>query len=153
MGESAQARHRAVPARGSRCARVILCLALATPALAAAVDPRATPAQLNCDVGPIDREFGRTHWLVYSCDDGHSVMLVAAPSSPAAPFIFSFLFDGRGVHLRGEGTGDKSATDAAYTALKDLKDADLAALIRATRSKRAAAPRPGPAPAPSTPPR
>ena len=46
------------------------------------------PARLNCAIGPAYRNFGGVKWLVYACDDGGSVVLVAPEGSAAAPFHF-----------------------------------------------------------------
>jgi hypothetical protein len=85
----------------------------------------AQQANLKCVVGPVKKTFGNTPWLVYSCDDGQSIVIVTAPGSSAAPFYFIF----NGGHLRGEGTGNKEATDAAYNDLKRLTDVDIQGLI------------------------
>jgi hypothetical protein len=89
-------------------------------------------APLQCDIGPITKEFGSVPWLLYSCDDGKSLVVVSAPGSPAAPFYFFFSPEGRGYHLVGEGTGLKSLTDAALRDLKLLSDAEIAGLVGQT---------------------
>ena len=61
-----------------------------------------TAAPLQCDIGPITKEFGSVPWLLYSCDDGKSLVVISAPGSPAAPFYFMFSPEGRGYHLSGE---------------------------------------------------
>jgi hypothetical protein len=85
---------------------------------------------LQCTAGPIKKTYGNTPWLVYGCDDGQSIVIVTAPGSPAAPFYFMFS-EG---HLRGEGTGNKAATDAAYNELQRLTDADIKALVLQTKN-------------------
>ena len=95
-----------------------------------------TAAPLQCDIGPITREFGSVPWLLYSCDDGKSLVVMSAPESPAAPFYFIFSPEGRGYHLSGEGTGSKSLTDAALKDLKALSDADIAGLVGQTIAAR-----------------
>lgn len=90
----------------------------------------AAQPQRNCVTGPITRTFGGTPWLIYSCDDHKSIVLVTAPGSPAAPFIFSFMmFEGR-YQLHGEGTGRKKLTDAALNELRKLDAQDIALLVR-----------------------
>lgn len=89
----------------------------------------AQQANLKCTIGPVKKTFGKTPWLVYSCDDGQSVVIVTAPGSSAAPFYFIF----SGGHLRGEGTGNKAATDAAYNDLQRLTEADIKALVAQTK--------------------
>ena len=100
------------------------CLALTTVAVA--------NQNLNCKIGPTEKSFGGTKWLVYGCDDKASVVVVTAPGNPAMPFYFFFQRDGGGYHLHGEGTGDKKFTDAAYRDLSALTDSDIAALAAET---------------------
>jgi hypothetical protein len=88
----------------------------------------AEPPQLKCDSGPLTRTFGKTPWYVYACDDGHSVAVVTAPGNPAMPFYFFFVWNSKGFDLRGEGTGNKEITDAAFEDLKALTDNDIAQL-------------------------
>jgi len=96
------------------------CLALTTVAVAG--------PDLNCRIGPIEKSYGGTKWLVYGCDDKVSVVVVTAPGNPAMPFYFFFQRDGGGYHLHGEETGDKKFTDTAYKDLSALTDSDIAAL-------------------------
>jgi hypothetical protein len=96
----------------------------------------AQNAQLQCDIGPITKTFGSVPWLVDGCHDGGSVVLVSAPGSPAAPFYFIFSYESGGYNLRGEGTGAKSATDAALKELQALAPGQIRALRREVESKR-----------------
>jgi hypothetical protein len=86
--------------------------------------------------GPITKVFGSVQWLLYSCDDGKSLVVVSAPGSAAAPFYFMFSPEGRGYHLRGEGTGPKMLTDAALKELQDLSDKDIAGFVGQTVAMR-----------------
>jgi hypothetical protein len=87
---------------------------------------------LKCDVGPVTKVFGSVPWLVYSCNDASSVVLVSAPGSPAMPFFFSFTLEGTAYRLRGEGTGSKAVTDAALKELQALSATDIMTLRRET---------------------
>jgi hypothetical protein len=89
----------------------------------------ATP---QCDVGPVTKVFGAVPWLVYSCNDATSLVLMSAPGSPAAPFYFIFSLEGGSYRLRGEGTGSQTATDAALKELQTLSASDIQALRRET---------------------
>ena len=109
--------------------RHLLYLILAAPLAVAA-------APLQCDIGPITKVFGSVSWLLYSCDDGKSLVVVSAPGSPAAPFYFMFSPEGRGYHLRGEGTGSKTLTDVAYKELEVLSNQDIAGLVGQTMAAR-----------------
>jgi hypothetical protein len=107
----------------------LLYLTLAAPLVAVAVP-------LQCDIGAITKVFGSAPWLLYSCDDGKSLVVVSAPGSPAAPFYLFFSPEGQGYHLRGEGTGSKSLTDAAYKELEGLSNKAVADLVRQTIAER-----------------
>lgn len=89
-------------------------------------------ASPQCDVGPVTKVFGAVPWLVYSCNDATSLVLMSAPGSPAAPFYFIFSLEGGSYRLRGEGTGSKTATDAALKDLEALSASDIQALRRET---------------------
>jgi hypothetical protein len=93
-------------------------------------------APLQCDIGPIAKVFGSVPWLLYSCDDGKSLVVVSAPGSRAAPFYFMFYPEGTGYHLQGEGTGDKALTDAALAELKALSNTEIVALVGKTIATR-----------------
>ena len=107
---------------------VFACAAL----LVAGVDVADGP--LKCDVGPITKTFGSVPWLVYSCKDGKSLVVISSPGSPSAPFYFIFSPENRGYHLRGEGTGSKTVTDAALGDLKRLSDDEIRALVSETQA-------------------
>ena len=106
--------------------RVLLCMAVIGLS-------GASGRSLRCDVGPITRTFGSAPWLLYSCSDGKSLVVVSAPGSPAAPFHLFFSPQGNGYYLHGEGTGAKSVTDAALKELQTLRPGDIAVLIRETK--------------------
>jgi hypothetical protein len=89
-------------------------------------------APLKCDVGPVTKVFGKASWLVYSCDDHRSVVVVATDGSPAMPFYFILAAQPDTHRLYGEGTGDKAVTDAAFAELKMLTEADIASLVAET---------------------
>ena len=97
-------------------------------------DVRAEQSGKACTAGPSHREFGGTPWLVYACDDGRSVVAVSASGSAAFPFYFFVSWGPLGLELRGEGTGPREATDAAYDELKHLNQANLAALFEAAQA-------------------
>jgi hypothetical protein len=107
----------------------VLALLAASPAVRAG---SPTPVHLACNTGPVNKTYGGTKWQVYSCDDGQSLVVTAAPGSPAAPFYFLFAHDSTGYDLRGEGTGNRTATDAAYKDLRALTAPAIRALIAET---------------------
>jgi hypothetical protein len=89
-------------------------------------------APLQCDVGPVTKVFGAVPWLVYSCEDATSLLLISAPGSPASPFYFILSLEGGSYRLRGDGTGSKTATDATLKDLEALSASDIQALRRET---------------------
>jgi len=97
------------------------------------------PSQ-KCDVGPLNKTYGKTPWLIYSCNDDKTerkLVLVSAPGSPAMPFVFFFYIKDGSYRLYGEGTGNKAATDAALNELQQLSEPDIAKLIVQTRQVQA----------------
>ncbi len=112
---------------------------LATPsssvAAPAASDGKHTGPPLSCEVGPISKTYGGTPWLLYSCADGKTLVIVSDKGSPAMPFYFVFVpgSDG-GYGLTGEGTGAKAATDAAFRDLGKLDAGDITGLIAGTQA-------------------
>ncbi len=112
---------------------LVLWTAVLTSAPATGEEAISTPRPLTCDTGPVDKTYGKTRWLVYSCDDDRTVVIVSAPGNPATPFYFMFSPHENGYRLSGEGTGRKDATDAAFDELKALSARDIAALIEQTK--------------------
>ncbi len=88
---------------------------------------------MRCETGPVKRTFGGTDWIVYSCDDQASMVVVSGEGNPASPFYFVLKPAGAGYTLSGEGNGDRTASDAAGAALAKMSPAELAALLAATR--------------------
>lgn len=93
------------------------------------------PAPVQCNVGPVARELGGSDWMVLSCSDGRSMVMVSAQGNPAGPFVFFLkpLPDGA-YAISGEGNGDKAASDAALEVLTHYTTADFAALLAATKA-------------------
>lgn len=99
-------------------------LAAAVLALGAQEDERPQRAPLQCDAGPLHRDFGGDDWLVYGCEDRKTLVIVSATGSPAMPFVFT-VQTGEHPVLVGEGTGDRAATKRAFDALSVLTNADF----------------------------
>ena len=87
----------------------------------------------------ITKTFGQTQWLVYGCNDDKTLVIVAAPGNPGAPYYFTFLPTDEGHRLFGEGAGKKEATAAASEQLKSLSEDDIGNVIKET--KEASAPK------------
>lgn len=71
---------------------------------------------------------------MYSCSDQKSLVFVSAPGSSAMPFIFSAMAQGGSHTFRGEGTGEKKATAAAWEEISRLTQTEIAALIQQTKA-------------------
>ena len=89
---------------------------------------------MKCEVGPIERTFGGSQWLVHSCTDGQTLVIYSKAGSPAAEFYFLYFLKDGEYQLYGEGTGSKVATDAARGELSVLTASDIAALIEQTKN-------------------
>ena len=88
---------------------------------------------LNCDIGPVKKVYGKTNWLLYSCNDNKSIVIVSDTGNPAMPFYFSFIRTDENYVLHGEGTGNKKATAAAYKDIEKLDEKDIIKLIIESR--------------------
>jgi hypothetical protein len=112
------------------------CAAMLMATIAIAASPAPSSPTLKCDVGPVEKTFGNSRWLVYSCDDNRSIVLVSAPGSPAMPFVFSFIATGDSYRLSGEGTGQKKAAAAAFGEIKALSEQDIASFVGQTKAEK-----------------
>ncbi len=118
-----------------RIATAIFLATALVPVSVASKELAANSPPLKCDIGPVIKKFGATQWLVYSCDDRRTVVIVSAPGNPAMPFYFTFHPGEKGYRLMGEGTGGKDATAAAFDELKALSEPDITALIEQTEQR------------------
>lgn len=109
-------------------------------AAAATTSCMATPAQDNepprlaCEMGPLQKTYGGTEWVVYSCSDDHTVVIHSAAGNPAMPFYFIFFQQDGRLRLQGEGTGDKKYTEAAFKELEPMTAQAVAALVQETKA-------------------
>lgn len=94
----------------------------------------AEQGALKCETGPLKKVYGKTNWLVYSCSDNKTLVIISDTGSPAKPFYFTFYIKNGSYSLGGEGTGNKSAADAAYIELIRLKYNDISTLIQETKN-------------------
>jgi hypothetical protein len=108
------------------------------PILAAMVLLLQAPVALadqQCKTGPVTRSFGQVPWLVYSCDDKRSLIVVSAPGNPAMPAFFVMNPVGEGYEIQNKGSGNQAISAAAYHDLKKLSAQDIAELIAATQTQ------------------
>jgi hypothetical protein len=106
-----------------------LLLLVAASLLPISAQAASAAPKLKCVTGPVAKQYGKTPWLVYGCEDGKSVLIVSAPANKTVRFHFTFVADEDGYALHGEGQGDKKVTDAAYQDLNSLSESDIAALV------------------------
>lgn len=95
----------------------------------------ANPTSMQCDIGPVAKTFGNSQWLVYSCSDGRTLLIVSAPGNPAMPFVFTLFPTDEGYRLSGEGTGIREVTSAALSDLTELSAKDIVHLLEQTRRR------------------
>jgi len=105
-----------------------------TPALAQDGDS-SRDHMMKCSTGPVRRNYGMAPWLVYSCDDQTTLVVVTAPGNAATPFYFMLTRQEGGYKLSGKGTGDRRVTDAAYKDLAALTRLDIEALLEQTQKQ------------------
>jgi hypothetical protein len=108
----------------------LLCAAVLVPWCAVAEDDDT----FRCNIGPITKTYGQTQWFVYGCNDDRTLVIVAAPGNPGAPYYFTLLPTDAGHSVFGEGTGKKEATAAAFEQLKSLSEEDIANVIKETKA-------------------
>lgn len=102
--------------------------------LLVAASSQDAPPKLDCSIGPVERAFGGTPWIVYACSDGRSVVVVSKGGNPAAPFVFIISPKNGRYEIYGEGNGSKTASAAALADLKALGDDGIVKLGDAARA-------------------
>jgi hypothetical protein len=93
----------------------------------------AQTAPMDCTVGPIIKTFAGSKWVVNSCIDGRTVVLMAMNDSPAFPCFIKMEPSTEGYNINGRGKGDKQATNAAMDELAALSVADIEGMIDETK--------------------
>lgn len=93
----------------------------------------AQTAPMDCTVGPVIKTFGGSKWVVNSCADGRTVILMATNDSPAFPCFIKLAPSAEGYDINGRGKGDKQATNAAMDELGALSVTDVHAMIDETK--------------------
>lgn len=93
--------------------------------------PAAGREAMDCSIGPVEKTFGGTRWLVHGCSDGKSVVVLSAPGNPAMPFYFFLFASEEGYRLHGEGAGDRAATRPAYDELSAALSASFVGALHA----------------------
>ena len=93
----------------------------------------AQTAPMDCTVGPVIKTFGGSTWVVNSCADGRTVILMAMDDSPVFPCFIEIAPSTKGYSIDGRGKGDKQATNAAMDELGALSVADIHAMIDETK--------------------
>lgn len=91
------------------------------PTVAAVATP-SSAENLSCTIGPLNKTYGKTQWLVYGCNDGRSLVVTTAPENPAAPFVFYFYWGSKGMSLYiAKGRFELTETLSGTTDLADAQ--------------------------------
>ena len=90
---------------------------------------------MDCTVGPLVKTFGGSKWVVNSCTDGRTVILMAVEDSPAFPCFIKMEPSTEGYSINGRGKGDRQATNAAMDELAALSVADIEGMIDETKQR------------------
>lgn len=118
--------------RPHRCIATLIAVLSIGPAFAQGRSASQEP--MKCETGPLSKTYGGSTWLVYSCADGKSAVVVSAPGSAANPFYFMFHAAPGGYRLVGEGNAPKAVTQKAYAELSALSEKEIMRLVEQTRS-------------------
>lgn len=114
---------------------LILLLSI-TFSASAGEEPTQEGASKSCTIGPTEKIFGQTKWLLYGCNDSTTAVIVSAEGNPASPFYFIVFRDAENYRIYGEGTGSKTASAAALKDLQAMSGTALAGLVsEASRAK------------------
>lgn len=89
---------------------------------------------LDCKLGPAVKTIGGNEWLVYGCDDDKSIVIVSGKENPASPFVFFVIFNDGVYQKRGEGNGDKKATEAAFDEVKSYSNSEILSLLEEAKN-------------------
>ena len=113
------------------------CIVLLVSVAAIATESAPATESLTCDIGPLNKTYGKNPWLVYSCNDGRTVVVVSAPGNAAMPFSFTVAIGDHGLQVTGEGKGRKGVVDAMYNDITSLSVRDVRNLIEETKQVKA----------------
>ena len=105
-------------------------IALSAPAMA---QDAPEPVRLICETGPLYRFFGGHSWIVYSCNDQASMIVMAPPETPAGNSYLVLKADVAGYEIFAEADGEREITDAAREELAEMSMGQLARLLADTR--------------------
>jgi hypothetical protein len=109
------------------------CIALLVSVAAIAAESSPATESFTCDIGPLNKTYGKNPWLVYSCNDGRTVVVVSAPGNPAMPFSFTLAIGDHGLQVTGEGKGRMGVVNAMYNDITSLSVRDVRHLIEETK--------------------
>lgn len=114
--------------------RFLILFALLFP-LSSSVPAAERHSPLTCAIGPLHKKYGGTPWLVYSCNDRKTLIIITATGSPAMPYVFRFYLKGGKYRLKGEGKGSRKFTKAAYKELHKFSHAKIEKMIAQTKKE------------------
>lgn len=108
------------------------CLALLMAGPVFAASHPGKQENIACKTGPVARTYGGQSWLVYSCADRRSIMVVSNHGD--SPTAYIMLSPARGhVEVIGEGWGTGTEGNAAFAELKGMSARQLGILVAETR--------------------
>jgi hypothetical protein len=119
-----------------RLATLVVTLLWLLAGVAVAQPSAGAQEPMTCQTGPLPKTYGGSAWLVYSCADGRSVVVVSAPGNAATPFYFMFHAAPGGYSLVAEGNAPKAVTRKAYAELSALSQQEIIRLVEQTRAAR-----------------
>jgi len=106
-------------------------LVLAGPAFAESHVGKLT--NIACKTGPVTRTFGGQSWLVYSCADRHSILVVSNHGDPPTSEYIMLSPVRDHVEVVGEGWATGTGGNTAFAEMKDMSARQLGVLVAETR--------------------
>jgi hypothetical protein len=88
---------------------------------AAGGTPPLSLSQVNCGIGPVAKSYRGTPWLVYGCDDGRSIRMVAASGSLLEGCVITLQYDNGLYHRKLDHAGG-SNTHVIAAALRAFSE-------------------------------
>jgi hypothetical protein len=93
--------------------------------------------QVNCTIGPVQRNFGDATWNLYACDDSKSVVVVPANATSDRTgyfFVTPNPDDKTKVVVVGEGWGKDQELKPVFDELQQMSSTDLWLTISIART-------------------
>jgi hypothetical protein len=75
-------------------------------------------SQTNCGIGPVEKSYAGTPWLVYGCNDGHSIEMAGASGSRVEGFFITFQWNNGAYRPEMSNRGGSDRLTEAYPAFR-----------------------------------